>query len=1156
MLTPSGPVDATRARLAAAVLLAAIVALLARPARADDDSELRRPERMTVSVADALLGQLSADGKTLYFVSNRDTTSQIFAQNVADGRARKLFDDDADVTWPRVSPDGRSLLYISFREQVSGQLCIRSLPDGDARRCLADRSAALEAEWIDRERIALVSRRSIAGDLRVIEVTVRSTLEVRPLLDRNLTSPAVSPDGRWLVYVPVERTVETVGPGFAARAAPQLEAVRLTPGASPAPRLRVALDLPGQTGQPAFARDGRSLYVVQFFTDTNHDGAVDASDDGVLFRVPISFDSGAPIAGAPEQLTDTARSCEYPAPFQDRLLMTCARNASLDVYSLPLDGEVPADWTAETLTTAAENAPTLIEEQLLASRRLARETTHLGQRRAMLRLAMVHLAREEFRAAEFYAERLDALRDEATAGISRPLRALVEQRRASRRREQGRMMEGFGKEARARLLALLPDPTGSLAADVLRHVVRSEIAASVGDVAQARTELEAVTIDETTPSAVARAYYEQADALYRELDDPGALVSVCRRLATSGALAPDDQLRYARAAVRAMVRGLPYDAALARLERERASITTGEPELTFAIDLARAVLAVRDARAPRAVIDALLALYAAQGRPGRRRALMGDAVQRAEDVNADVVLESLAARDIEDVKRGTRERRSAERLFRRVMTDRAYARAAERRFAEARADFDAVAEQTRSYEAIVGAIDMRLRSGEPAADIEAVYARRSATPAIASFAKAYLLARQLPKLEGEAHAGAAARALSALRASWSELKPQRIAQALFGALLHEQYLLTSDLATAEKASARYLIALELVGPNPRFRAMILGELGLLHARVGNHRIALGYLLERDKIPYKDGAEGLDVHLAEARALLHVGRNEEAATTADAALAMIGRAPALARYRVLALDRAAMSNLAAGRFARALALYDEEIPMLGRVSDVLAERNGIVTRVSRAAAAVGAGQPARALSDLDDVEARLGDPKVAEALRWPHSTAERVVLAYRLVTTGLRARASRALAHLDAEAHAIEARRALLEERLGKTRRVEIEREVLLAEAQLAINAGERGDAPAATLWLGRALSHADDLRARAHGVAGREDLDVVRLAAELTVSMGRSLVANLPGRIDASRADLAARREPALRTQERWLEIYGALASPAGSSSPGSPPPP
>ena len=922
-----------------------------------------------------------------------------------------------------MSPDGRALLYISFRESASGQLCVRRLPEGDGRKCLKDLSAALQSEWIDRERIALVSRQSIQGDLRVLEVSVGSALAARPLLDRNMTSPAVSPDGRWLVYVPVTRTVQNVGPAFAAHAAPSLEAIPLAASGprtsvSVASTVKIALQLPGQTGQPVFAKDGRSLYVVQFFTDTNRDGAVDASDHGVLFRVPLSFTEGTPVAGPPEQLTETSWNCEYPAPAMDRLIATCSKDASLDVYSLPLDGEVPARWTMPMLMNAIDDADTLVEEQMLTSLRLARETTATGKRRAMLALTMVHLQREEFRAAEYYAQEVDALRDEATAGISLPLRMLVEQRRAERRREQGRSTEGFGQEARERLDKLRADAAGSPMAEDLTHLARSQILDSLGDKTKARRELEAVTIDETTPPPIIDAYYKQADSFYRQLDDREALVAACRQLSAIAGLNPDGRLRYARAAVRAMVRGLPFPDADARLVRERAGATAREPELLFAIDLARDVLAIRDSHAPPAVGNALLALYAAQTRPGRRRALIVDAVQRADDVDADDVLDALVQRDIQDVKRGTHERGEVEDIYERLILARAYERAEAKNYAGARGDFDAVAEQTGSFEAVVGAIDMRLTMGESVAAIEGAYEKPEVAPARAHVAKAYLLARQLPRLEGEAHAKAAAEALAALAASWSELKEERIAQSLFGALLHEDYLLTGDLGTAEQANAHYLVALELVGDNARFRARILGELGLLHTDVGNYRIALGYLLERDKLPYADDAEGLDVLLSKAQALLHVGREVEAAAAGDAALAMIARTPALARYRLLALDWAAIDNLASSHFARALALYDEEIPLLDAWNAPLAERNRMVTRLSRAAAAVGAKEATRALADLDYVEKHLSDPRTVAMLQWPHSTVDQVVRAYRLIASGLRASANRGLGRLDEEARAI------------------------------------------------------------------------------------------------------------------------------------------
>jgi hypothetical protein len=1130
-----------RAPVAMKLALAGMLACGVASADNVDDDDLQRPRRLTVGVADDLLGQLGPDGKTLYFVSNRDTTNQLFVQSLVDGRAHPLFDDGADVTWPRVSPDGRSLLYISFRESASGQLCVRRLPAGDARMCLPDRSAALQAEWIDAQRIALISRQSIEGDLRILEVTIGATLAARPMLDRNMTSPTVSPDGRWLVYVPVARTVKTVGPAFAAHAAQALEAIPVASAASATPA-KIVLPLPGQTGQPVFARDGRSLYVVQFFTDTNRDGAIDAGDHGVLFRVPLAFDSGVPVAGAPEQLTETSWNCEYPSPFVDRLIATCSQDASLDVYSLSLDGEVPASWTLPQLVNAIDDADTRVEEQLLMSRRLARETTPAGRRLAMLALVMAHLAREEFVAAGYYVDQLDTLRDASTTGISGPLRMLVEQRRADRRREQGRLTDAFRHDAKGRLDLLRADAAGSPMAEDLVHLARSEIFGSLGDLGSARKELEAVTVDETTPAPIVEATYERLDALYRQLDDREALVAACRQLAANTALRPDEQLRYARATVRAMVRGLSYPEADARLARERAGVADREAELGFAIDLARDVLAIRDAHAPQAVGEALLALYAAQTRPGRRRALVVEAVQRADDVDADDILDALVQRDIHDVPRGTHERGEAEDVYERLILARAYERVGARKLEAARDDFDAVTEQTGSLEAVAGAIDMRLKLGEAPAAIGARYAR--ASPARAHFAKAYLDARQLPKLEGDAHARAAAEALSALEASWPDLEEERVAQALFGALLHEEYLQTGDLGAAERANAHYLVALELSGDSARLRAMILGELGLLHTDVGNYRIALGYLLERDKLPYTDNAEGLDVLLSKAQALLHVGREAEAAAAGEAALAMIARNPALAPYRPMALDWTALDSLAAGRFARALALYDEEVPRVDAAGGPGAERNRLVVRISRAAAAVGAKQPSRALADLDDVDRRLAEPQSASTLLWPHATAEHVIRAYRLIAAGLRANATGQLGQLDAEAQAAEARRTILAAQLDDANRAEVERDAMLAEAQLALVAGQRRDAATAGAWLGRALTRADDLRARASGVSDRDQLDVLWLAAELSASMKAPLVPDLPRRLDAALSEMRARRDPALRSYQGWFEIYAPLVSP------------
>jgi hypothetical protein len=179
-----------------------------------------RPQRLTVDVADDLLGQLGADGKTLYFVSNRDTTQPDLRPEHGRRPRAPLFDDGADVTWPRVSPTGGRSLHLVSRQRLGAALRPQP-PGGDGRE---------DASWI-RPPPCKPSGSTPTGS--------RSSPPVDPggparpgghgpvyplgaaLLDRNMTSPAVSPDGRWLVYVPVARTVQTVGPAFAAHAAPR-----------------------------------------------------------------------------------------------------------------------------------------------------------------------------------------------------------------------------------------------------------------------------------------------------------------------------------------------------------------------------------------------------------------------------------------------------------------------------------------------------------------------------------------------------------------------------------------------------------------------------------------------------------------------------------------------------------------------------------------------------------------------------------------------------------------------------------------------------------------------------------------------------------------------------------------------------------------------
>jgi hypothetical protein len=1126
--------------------------LLSAGARAQTPSSaLTPPEQLTVGISDEFLGQLSPDEKRLYFISNRNTSNELFWQNVQDGHVQLLFDEGADVTWPRVSPDGKAVLYISYAQRADGQLCVRALPQGDRRRCLESPAAALQAEWITPRRVLLVSRSTVAANLQAEEVSVGEALAVKPLLDRNLTSPAVSPDGRWAVYVPIERYGDRVGPSVAAHTSHRLEAVRLDAHGAPQ---ALRIDLPGLSGQPAFSRDGRYLYVVQFLSDTNHDGLIDASDRGVLFRVPFpsAQDDAPQVAEAafPEQLTDVSWNCQYPAPGKDRLVATCASHDGLDLYALPLTGEVPSTWDTERLDLELSLAGRRVDELLLYRHRLAREKEVSARRLFLMRLLRLHLQLDDFQAAQFYAEHLHALKDPATHGLAHSLFLLIAHRQMIRERELGRLAEDFNTQALARMKQLEPRPGDSPGAVVFEHVVHSELADSVGDTRTARRELEAARIDENTPPSVVEAYFERADALYRALDAREPLVQVGERLSRLSSLPLADRLRYARASARALVRGLPVDDASRALDRA-ATLEAGDTELAFAFQLFHVLIGVHDANPSHSVRDAVMALYRKQTRPDRQRAVMLEAVQRANDLGADKVVEALAEAYVEAAAPGTAERRRAERLYQDAILGRAYRRLAEGKRDAAGKDFDAVADHTTSYEAAVASMNLRLGAGAAPLALVDEYELRAGkrSAAFAHFVRAYLLTRSLPGLGGEEQAKRVEEAMGDLSAGWPELKGHVAAQAVEGALLHHRYLRTHSLGDAERANVHYLVALELAHDNPRYRAMLLRELGLLQDQAGNFRVAEGNLHDREKLPSPPDAATLEATLTRARAQLHIDDEKGAARTAEGALALVEATPLLERYLSLARDRAALYNLAAGNASRALELYTRELAELDTKSGPEADHNRLVARLAHATAALSAGAPARALEDLDAVDGMLGAPALAQTLSWPHVPREEVLRAYQLLASGLRANANRRLGQWAAAASALNTRRELL---LARLRAHDQDKDVAaaaLAEARLSL-AEAKAQAPSlAAQGAEQALLHADLYAERTHAPVSPDTVVVLWLMTQLKLA-GGSFPLDVGARLNQEHEQLTAAHDVAWRPYSRWEELYLPLLAPAQGKSP------
>ncbi len=304
---------------------------------------IREPIRLTAGASSELMGVLGADQRALYFVSDQSGTLDIMVQSPVQSAPVTLSGGLGDAAWPQISPDGQFIAYLSFENDSTGDVCIRSISEREIGepRCLTNAdSAELMVLWWDSASLAVLSRSGLHGDFALLRMPIDGT-PASPILSRNMVGVAISPDRRWAAYIPVDRATPDVGINFAQRAAVGVGLSRL--GDDAAPTLYVPR-LPGVTGSVAFSPAGTELEFTQFLNDTNRDGTIDGDDNAVIFRVPFRSDQATPISDAdePEQLTSARWDCHYPAPARDQLIVSCSHEGSLDVYSLSLDGAVPS----------------------------------------------------------------------------------------------------------------------------------------------------------------------------------------------------------------------------------------------------------------------------------------------------------------------------------------------------------------------------------------------------------------------------------------------------------------------------------------------------------------------------------------------------------------------------------------------------------------------------------------------------------------------------------------------------------------------------------------------------------------------------------------------------------------------------------------------
>lgn len=980
-------------------------------------SRLQTPVALTAGGANQFMGQLSApseDGdRALYFIDDSRATLGLFVQSPVSSGAEPLFDFTGDIAWPRLSPDGERLAYISYTADAKGDACVRKLSSG-VETCFGGTARAdVEVVWLGPSgELGVLTRGALHSDIEFRRVDSSGTV-TGPVLAKNVAGIAASADGRWFAYVPIKRQRDEIGVSFASRTGDGLQVSKSTPGATPE---TYRPKLPGVTGYPAFSHDGRTLYFAQYLNDTNGDGKIDGNDHGVIFSVPFDPDAQHPLGNAESsQLTSAAWNCHYPAPAADSLLMTCSRGGSLDVYSLPLGGAVPRDWNAKRVTDAVAAARDPWTELLLRGRLLAVTKDAKTRPSLLAEMATAHLALGEHESAAYYADQMatEASQGSDNARIGRLLAELARHYKADRALAEGQPSRAYldAERARAeRVRAVLSADGAGSDARALASLVLAEITNDSGKKGEALAIFRSVEIKELTAPVVIERAASSGRRIYALRADRKALLELDATFATHPALSVKARLTHSRAYIDELVRGVPT-AARAALLRDRLAAFPRESELGLMLDIEEA-LATLDGTNEEAVRERIFARYKETKDVDHRRALSVRTVEAASRKGNEFLQYQFVTTWASSLRPEDAERPYGEALFHAVVLERAYGELFDNKVTAAGANFFRASRNGGALEAHVGFVEAKLLQGD---DVEADYDKRFATTPDDSgylFAKAYLAARTLKGMRDvEALSERVELAVERLERADAAQPREASIHHLWGYLLHQRALATGTRSDAVGANRHYLLALDLARTNPRQKASALHALGLLQQALGNPGRAVIYFDERARLPFGGAEQELALMLARSQALFDASRTAEAELGAAQALNMADASKELSKYRLFALDRAALFAREAGRVDVAVERYRKLIvqldaskaPAINRLKARIGLSSSLIALGSKASAREAASslREARQILDAGDLRPSHDGPKIHSLLHSYEYPKER----FAILVDGLDARAN-------------------------------------------------------------------------------------------------------------------------------------------------------
>ncbi len=1050
---------------------------------------LIRPRRITIGDHNHFMGVLGPSARYLYYVTDEYNSYDLFVQSPVASSGKPLFEAFGDIVWPAISPDGSELAYIRYEKEARGDACVRRIRDNgktrnDRENCRETEDADLQIYWRHDGRLGILLREELHGD----HVLLDGAFSKDPVKkSANVVGFALSPDDRWVAYVPLTRTRDDVGVSFSNQISS--EGIRIRRAVPGAQELAYHPDLPGVSAYPSFSTDGTYLYFSQFLNDTNKDGTIDGDDNGVVFRVPFRGDAAQAELGRPEQLTNARWNCHYPSVREEAMALTCGIEGNLHIYLLPPSGAVPADWDRARIAAQTEKVQNPWNELLLRQHLLVRATSDQERAEQLKLLIRLHLGLREYEAAMYYAERRKALleADGVADRWSELLIFYARHRRADRGLSRGGSSEEYLLESIAASSAAESiDATESASIAALRLLVLARIHSDAGDKKAAVEEFANVDLDGVDDESVVDFASYEFDQFYGLLADYDSRLARSKEIALHPASSVTQSLRHGRGFLDLLQRGQPKEERLGRLVEARESVPD-DSRLAMVIDLEIALYDLSEDNAE-AVEEELVRLYNETQNPHVRRYLILSALRAAQRQGVESLQHSLTERWVQSVESDDPDRQTSAELYELVVMERAYSAFASGDFETAAEYFDRARRAAGSPAGHVGWIESQLRLGRT--DLQQAYKRYFRetgdgslpydAPGQREFVEAYLIARDLGSIEHNAELSKKVDRVNELLSVAIERDPhQPLVHLLLAHALHHRGMRVGSREDVSLAVRHYWLAEDLASRRPRVRASAQAGMAFAQASLGNHRRALRDYEARLELPFTSEEEQVALLLGYARSLYHVNNDAKAIRALRWALALVQSTDGLERYEPLVLDRLALYQLDAGQVEDTRATHLALQRSLQSHPKVDSAINEVKARARLSAAHLAAERPEDGLRFATEGRDLLAsaDPLRPEDIdrRVRPVTHEFVYEADQLgaVLAGLEANAARQLGELSIAREALETRKKLFEERYEREELDELLLQLAHTCLRLAEIESKEGDLEQTQRYLEDGLGYAD-----------------------------------------------------------------------------------